>query len=45
MITTIEVYWYAIYRQPFKGVYKRDMVVEKNVNRKRKRKCPNINYY
>jgi hypothetical protein len=35
------VHWYATSTHPFNGVYKPEMVVEKHVNRKRKRKGQN----
>jgi hypothetical protein len=35
------VHWYATSTHPFNGVYNREMVVEKHVNRKRKRKGQN----
>jgi hypothetical protein len=35
------VNWYATSTHPLNGVYKSDMVVEKHVNRKRKRKGQN----
>ena len=41
-VIAIEVHWYATSTHPFNGVYKTNMVVEKHVNRKRKRKGQNI---
>jgi hypothetical protein len=35
------VHWYATSTHPFNGVYKPDMLIEKHVNRKRKRKGQN----
>ena len=40
-VTAIEVHFYATSTHPFNGVYKLEMVVEKHVNRKRKRKGQN----
>jgi hypothetical protein len=40
-VIAIEVHWYAISTHPFNAVYKLEMVVEKHVNRKRKRKGQN----
>jgi hypothetical protein len=40
-VIAIEVHWYATGTHPFNGVYKPEMVVEKHVNRKRKRKGQN----
>ena len=40
-VIAIEVHWYAASTHPFNGVYKPEMVVEKHVNRKRKRDCKN----
>ena len=40
-VIAIEVHWYATSTHTFNGVYKLDMVVEKHVNRKRKRKGQN----
>ena len=35
------MHWYAIGTHPFSGLYKLEMVVEKHVSRKRKRKGQN----
>jgi hypothetical protein len=40
-VIAIEVYWYAKSTHTFNGVYKLEMVVEKHVNRKKKRKGQN----
>ena len=40
-VIAIEVHWYATSTHPFNGVYKPEMVVEKHINRKRKRKGQN----
>ena len=40
-VIAIRVHWYATSILPFNGVYKIDMVVQKHVNRKRKRKGQN----
>ena len=37
-VVSIEVHWYATYTHPFDGVYETNMVVDKRVCRKRKRK-------
>jgi len=42
-ITAVDVHWYATSTHPFNGVYKPEMVVEKRIGRKRKRKGANIN--
>ena len=42
-VVSIEVNWYAIDTHPFDGVYKEEMVVEKRVCKKRKRKGQKIN--
>ena len=42
-ITVVDVHWYATSTHPFNGVYKPEMVVEKRIGRKRKRKGTNIN--
>ena len=42
-VVSIEVHWYATDTHPFDGVYKEEMVVEKKVCRKRKRKGQKIN--
>ena len=41
---SIEVHWYAMDTHPFDGVYKTEMVVEKKVCKKRKRKGQNVNH-
>jgi hypothetical protein len=41
-VIAVEVHWYATSTHPFNGVYKQEMVVEKQNNRKRKRKGQNI---
>ena len=43
-VISTEVHWYAIETHPFDGVYKREMVVEKRVCKKRKRKGQNVNH-
>ena len=43
-ITVVDVHWYAKSTHPFNGVYKPEMVVEKRIGRKRKRKGTNINH-
>ena len=43
-VIAIEVHWYATSTHPFNGVYKPEMVVEKHVNRKRKRKGQNTTH-
>jgi hypothetical protein len=40
-VISFEVHWYATNTHPFNGVYKPEMVVEKHVNKKRKRKGQN----
>jgi hypothetical protein len=40
-VIAIEVHWYATRTQPFSDVYKPEMVVEKHINRRRKRKGQN----
>ena len=42
-ITAVEVHWYAKNTHPFNVVYKPEMVVDKQIHRKRKRKGTNIN--
>ena len=42
-VVSIEVHWYAMDTHPFDGVYKVEMVVEKRVCRKIKRKGQKIN--
>jgi len=42
-VISIEVHWYATDTHPFDGVYKPEMVVQKKVSKKRKRKGQNIN--
>ena len=42
-VVSIEVHWYATNTHPFDGVYKAEMVVEKRVYKKRKRKGQKIN--
>ena len=42
---SIEVHWYATDTHPFDGVYKPEMVVEKRVCKKRKRKGQNANHH
>jgi hypothetical protein len=37
-VIAIEVHWYEKSTHPFNGVYKLEILVEKHVNRKRKRK-------
>ena len=44
-VISIEVHWYEIDTHPFDGVYKREMVVEKRVWKKRKRKGQNVNHH
>ena len=44
-VISIEVHWYAIDTHPFDGVYKLEMVVEKKVCKKRKRKGQNVNHH
>jgi len=43
-VVSIEVHWYTTNTHPFVGVYKAEMVVEKKVYRKRKRKSQKINH-
>jgi hypothetical protein len=43
-VVTIEVHWYATNTHSFNSVYKPEMVVDKNVNRKRKRKGQNTTH-
>ena len=42
-VVSVEVHWYATDTHPFVGVYKAEMVDEKRVCRKRKRKDQKIN--
>jgi hypothetical protein len=44
-VIAIEVHWYVTSTHPFNGVYKLDMVVEKHVNIKRKRKWQNTTHH
>jgi hypothetical protein len=44
-VVAIEVHWYATSTHPFNGVYKPNMVVEKQVYRKRKRKGQNTTHH
>jgi hypothetical protein len=44
-VIEIEVHWYATSTHTFNGVYKPEMVVEKHVNRKRKRKGQNPTHH
>ena len=43
-VISIELHWYATGKQPFDGVYKPEMVVEKNVCKKIKIKGQNVNH-
>jgi len=42
-VILVEVHWYATDTHPFDGVYKPEMVVEKQIDKKRKRKAQNRN--
>ena len=42
-VTGVEVHWYATNTHPFNGVYKPEMVVDKKIGGKRKRKGTNTN--
>ena len=44
-VAGVEVHWYATNTHPFNSVYKPEMVVEKNIGGKRKRKGTNINQF
>jgi hypothetical protein len=42
-VVEIEVHWYATCTHSFNGVYKPEMVAEKHVNRKKKKKGSKYN--